>query len=288
MFGDFEIGREYSRRLDIHRRFDGQAQGGISTPQDHKVIFLFTGESGEQHGYSDGWDRGVFRYFGEGQIGPMQWVRGNRAIRDQVKDGKDLLLFRTLGHGKPVRFVGSFDCVGWESTLAPDREGNQRQAFVFHLLPTGEIEASPTSLDSNDESESEGEGEGEGEEASTNLIESRRKALEASSSAPQISLRDARRNYVARSASVRNYVLSRAQGYCEGCGQQAPFTTRVGAPYLEPHHCRRLSDGGPDDPRHMAALCPNCHRRVHFGDDGGAYNGEIAARVYGAESLLDR
>ena len=51
-----------------------------------------------------------------------------------------------------------------------------------------------------------------------------------------------------RSAAVREYVLARSTGVCEGCGTPAPFVTAQGAPYLEPHHTRRLSDGGPDHP----------------------------------------
>jgi HNH endonuclease len=38
--------------------------------------------------------------------------------------------------------------------------------------------------------------------------------------------------------------------------------------YLEPHHLRRVSNGGPDHPAHVISLCPNCHRRVHAGADG--------------------
>jgi hypothetical protein len=51
---NFELGRTYNRRDDIHARFGGQRQGGISTPSGVPYIFLFTGESGEQYGY--GWD----------------------------------------------------------------------------------------------------------------------------------------------------------------------------------------------------------------------------------------
>jgi 5-methylcytosine-specific restriction enzyme A len=63
----FEVGRVYNRRLEIHEPYGGQSQGGISTPRDWPFIFLFTGESGEQYGYKDGWDdNGVFLYTGEG------------------------------------------------------------------------------------------------------------------------------------------------------------------------------------------------------------------------------
>jgi len=45
------------------------------------------------------------------------------------------------------------------------------------------------------------------------------------------------------------------------------------------HHIRRRADGGPDHPRWVAAACPNCHRRVHGGQDGEQYNMRIADRV---------
>jgi hypothetical protein len=40
----YELGRTYSRRKDIHGKFGGQQQGGISTPADIPFIFLFTGD----------------------------------------------------------------------------------------------------------------------------------------------------------------------------------------------------------------------------------------------------
>ena len=81
----FEIGRVYNRRSEIHEPYGGQWQSGISTPRDQPFIFLFTGESGEQYGYEDGWDdNGVFLYTGEGQKGDMEFIGGNRAIRDHA------------------------------------------------------------------------------------------------------------------------------------------------------------------------------------------------------------
>jgi 5-methylcytosine-specific restriction protein A len=66
--------------------------------------------------------------------------------------------------------------------------------------------------------------------------------------------------------------------------------TIAGTPYLEPHHIRRLTDQGPDDPRHMAALCPNCHREVHYGKNGEVLNQHLQECVFARESdrLLDR
>jgi len=86
---------------------------------------------------------------------------------------------------------------------------------------------------------------------------------------------ESKRNAYRRSAAVRAYVVARAKGICEGCGAPAPFATAAGRPYLEPHHTRRLSDGGPDHPGAVIALCPTCHRRAHYAADGPTYNATL-------------
>ena len=85
--------------------------------------------------------------------------------------------------------------------------------------------------------------------------------------------------YRMRSRAVRLYVLRRAEGVCEGCGAAAPFVTPASVPYLEPHHIRRLTDGGPDSPRWVVAVCPNCHRRAHYSHDAQEYNTKLAEIV---------
>jgi 5-methylcytosine-specific restriction protein A len=112
----------------------------------------------------------------------------------------------------------------------------------------------------------------------------REKALQAAMPAPLASAKSARRIYYERSAAVRAYVLARADGTCEGCAQAAPFLRIDKTPYLEPHHTRRLADGGPDDPRWVAGLCPNCHRRIHHGMDGAELNARVQERLAELES----
>jgi len=69
-----------------------------------------------------------------------------------------------------------------------------------------------------------------------------------------------------RNADVIVAVLSRANGYCEQCDLPAPFQKLFdGTPYLEVHHKKRLADGGSDTVENAIALCPNCHRKAHFG-----------------------
>ncbi|MEZ8990109.1 HNH endonuclease [Vibrio breoganii] len=69
-----------------------------------------------------------------------------------------------------------------------------------------------------------------------------------------------------RNPDVIVEVLLRADGICELCQQKAPFLrSRDGTPYLEVHHIKRLADGGDDSIENAQALCPNCHRKLHFG-----------------------
>lgn len=129
-----ERGRIYNRRADIHARFNGQQRGGIVTPSGANVIFIFTGETGESHGYSDRWrPDGVFEYFGEGQVGDMQMQKGNRAVAEHAKNGKSTLLFKIGLQG--VKFADDVVCEGYEVRKALGRLGNIRDAFVFHLRP---------------------------------------------------------------------------------------------------------------------------------------------------------
>ena len=51
-----------------------------------------------------------------------------------------------------------------------------------------------------------------------------------------------------------------------GCSYQ-PFITDSGAPYLEGHHVKPLSEKGEDSIDNVAALCPLCHREQHYARD---------------------
>lgn len=255
----FEPGKVYSRRRDIHSVYGGQSQSGIVTPKGYPYIFLFTGDSGEQYGYKDDWtDDGVYLYTGEGQVGDMQFVRGNKSIRDHATNGKSLLLFKSLGKSKGNRFIGEFTCSSWETRTGQDRNKVPRDVIVFHLVP----------LDEGAEQEDE-------ELPKANLNELRKRAYQAASPAAQSSIRTAKQTSYERSRDVKAYVLARAEGICESCREVAPFTRRDGSPYLEPHHTKRVSDGGPDDPRHVGAICPNCHREIHHGKNGTAKNSAL-------------
>lgn len=62
---------------------------------------------------------------------------------------------------------------------------------------------------------------------------------------------------------ARAAVHRRANGICELCRQDAPFTRPDGTPYLELHHIAPLGTGGKDTLVNLVLLCPNCHRKMH-------------------------
>lgn len=70
-----------------------------------------------------------------------------------------------------------------------------------------------------------------------------------------------------RDPAVAAWVLREAAGHCELCGSPAPFEREDGTPFLEVHHVLRLADRGEDTIHNTVALCPNCHRRLHYGRD---------------------
>jgi 5-methylcytosine-specific restriction protein A len=154
---------------------------------------------------------------------------------------------------------------------APDRNGDERDAIVFELRPlSAVVEAVETT---------------EHGTPTANLDELRRRAYTAAGTFPPERVAGFR-NVYQRSEDVRSYVLGRANGVCEGCETAAPFIRRDGTPYLEPHHIRRVSDGGPDDPAFVISLCPNCHRRVHAGQDGATYNAMLGTKMITIEPAM--
>ncbi|CAN0604767.1 unnamed protein product, partial [Ectocarpus sp. 12 AP-2014] len=44
-----------------------------------------------------------------------------------------------------------------------------------------------------------------------------------------------------------------------------------GEPFLEVHHIIPLAESGHDAVENTMALCPNCHREAHFGNERQKY-----------------
>ena len=95
-------------------------------------------------------------------------------------------------------------------------------------------------------------------------VNSRRTRLTKAQKIPEKTLRLV---YVyKRNPDVVAEVLFIANGECQDCRSQAPFLRNSDStPYLEVHHRLPLADGGEDTVANAIALCPNCHRKRHYG-----------------------
>ena len=267
---DFPVGSHW-KRSEIHAILGGQEQGGISTPSKKPYIIIFSSPRGEEFGYEDGWNTdGFYHYTGEGQVGNMQWVRGNRAIRDHAQDGKILLVFETVKDGRR-RFVGPMSYAGHYTKTLPDKNGNPRQGIIFKLAETD----TPALIEAPSPETKEGLG----------FLASRNSAIEAAKDvAEKVKTAQERRK---RSQKISKYVQERALGFCEVCGFAAPFVRPNGKPYLESHHITQLADDGPDAPKDVVAACPTCHRRVHHGDGRDVINAAAHERIKRVEEAID-
>jgi len=88
------------------------------------------------------------------------------------------------------------------------------------------------------------------------------KASEASSQETRVYHTEVRR--IQRNPYVSEWAKRRENGICLLCGNEGPFKEdRMDRAFLETHHIVSLADGGADSIYNVAALCPNCHRKMH-------------------------
>jgi hypothetical protein len=127
----------YNRQRDIHDVYAGNRQSGISSSSTHPYIFIFSGQSGHQHGYRDGWEnKHIFSYTGEGQVGDMQFVRGNLALRDHRLNGRRVFLFEGNGRGQ-AKFIAEVEFYDVDTFPTHDTSGKSRVGIKFFFKRRG-------------------------------------------------------------------------------------------------------------------------------------------------------
>lgn len=87
-------------------------------------------------------------------------------------------------------------------------------------------------------------------------------------------------NDFVRNASVVAAAILRSNGKCEmpNCATRL-FRRSDGSQFLEVHHVTPLAEGGDDALLNAAALCPMCHRELHFGVNAMKKRAILAAHV---------
>lgn len=125
----FTKGQAY-QRSEIHDMYGGQKVGIISTPQKQSFVLIFADESVEGDGLNES---GEYLLTGEGKTGDMKFARGNKAIRDHVKDSKKLYLFKLAENQGEVEFLGEAIYKDYITKKGLDKGGNERDCIVMKL-----------------------------------------------------------------------------------------------------------------------------------------------------------
>lgn len=142
------------KRSDIHDQYGGNRQSGICPSASLPYIFIFSGSQGNQHGYKDQWENdNIFSYTGEGQIGDMEFTKGNLALRDHLKTGKRVFLFEYVQKGY-VKFVSELEFYDTGFFQTHDREGKERLGIKFFFKRAGvDLKIKPEQLNLEFESD---------------------------------------------------------------------------------------------------------------------------------------
>ena len=255
----FDIDKEYPRDALLSETGSKQQQSGIIWGPKNPDIVIVT--SGGRHKSKNGYQDkkladGSWLYIGQGSKGNQDISRHSNSLI--AGNAKSVLLFTTreptakeiqkrASYAKRYRFEGIFMCKSWE-LITPEIGSRKGDMLIcFRLIP---------------------------------LANSNSATYETIASTPD-ELNNLRRDLVnnlggrktmptsftqiyERSKLARTYALSRAQCFCELCSTKAPFKTKAGNHFLEVHHIEHVAKGGLDHPTNLAALCPNCHRAVHY------------------------
>lgn len=231
-------------------------------------------------------------------------ISSSKSSSDQSATSKSAIQSKSEASGQTCKK----DCSGSQSESQPDTGANKEGSkgvvteedsphkYNTNFDTLREQSSSPTkeeiiSQSEYVESEEQSGGtqtEDGGSEASNtepSLDTLRQKAEESSVEdvSDDVSKTTIEKTQYSRSKDVKEYVMARADGLCEGCDEPAPFMDNNGDPYLHAHHIHELSSGGSDTPNTVIALCPNCHYRVHHGEEGSEYNKELKQKLKSIE-----
>lgn len=272
MSGD--VGKIFASRAAIKAEYGGDGVKGISKNDDKRIVIVVSDRELKDYGYRDAFmEDGSFRYYGQRarkrrkMLGP--WNNNNPLIRDHISLGYELILF--VKRGRQYRNEGTWRYNG-HYTKKSWVKGEETRQVIFNLTPIsdppgGSVENAAHEL------------------LDLNLNDLRAQAYGAAKEIPGKT--PSERKVFERSALIVAYALKRAQGVCEDCRSKPKFRSKkTGNPYLEVHHIDRLTDGGPDDPKRVAAICGDCHDWIHRGEGGHVKNAKLRVHIEAKENAI--
>ena len=263
-FDNLTINRVYSNQ-EIMNIFNCSGQGGIRVSNKNKTIALISNlvRRSETNPYKDEHidSSGRITYTGTGTSGD-QSVKGlNGRIAESRTNGYRIFYFEVYKNNE-YTFKGEFildDEPYFVNEL--DIYGNSRKVIKFKLKLK-------TSFDVTYISQEVFLQEEQAKEKEVNKLSSEDLASLIVNSTGESKVVKVITEQFTRDVKVKQYTLRRAKGVCDLCENPAPFVTNKNEAYLESHHVIPLAKKGKDSIVNTVALCPNCHKLMHYGKNG--------------------
>ena len=252
-----QVGNIYNNKT-IQETFKCSGQGGMRRGHLTNSLVLFSDQLKkepiyEDKSYIDKYGNQIMHYTGEGQKRnqDQELKKQNRTLYDSNELSTKVYLFETFKAGKHT-FRGEVKLCASPYT----EQQNGRMVYIFPLSFNDNEYVISEKLYKEKEERQEKQAYKLGSEE---LYQRAKKAKKVGQRKAYTTVYE-RNNYVAA------HVKERAEGYCDLCGEPAPFKDKNGKPYLECHHVTWLANQGEDSIDNAVALDPTCHRKMHVLD----------------------
>jgi 5-methylcytosine-specific restriction protein A len=234
--------------------FRCSSQGAVRRSQKTNSLVLIADHT--KPACDDKWIGITFHFTGMGLTGDGLSFNQNKTLCESNEKGTGLFLFEVFKEGD-YTYIGEAELADNPYlSRQTDREKTLRDVTVFPLKLRGNGHP-PLPKKELPETKEE-----------TARKKAQKLPLDQLEFAARYSLKEGGRREVVSEVFdgdqiVSEYAKRRADGTCQLCNMPAPFKNRDGDPFLEIHHIVPLAEGGSDTIENVAALCPNCHRKMH-------------------------
>lgn len=246
------IGKEYTNN-EIVEIFKVGNMGGMRRSHSKNALVLISFHDGNERLYNDYWMDDIMYYTGHGQAGDQELAGQNNTLAESNQNGITVYLFEMF-YSQRYQYRGIVKLIDepFRETEC-DVDGVERVVWKFPLKLINEKDY----MDEVTVDEQEAH-------LHDQVFKNLSGALEIFASASKMVLSGSERTVKATRVQfnpvIGEYVRMRANGYCELCGQKAPFEYK-GKPYLMLDHIIPLAHGGKDTANNIVAVCPNCNAR---------------------------
>jgi 5-methylcytosine-specific restriction protein A len=239
---------------ELTELFKCSTQGGMR--RSHKTNTLVLVSNHVKSIYSDRWFGKELHYTGMGSTGDQTLGTQNKTLYESNFNGVEVHLFEVFELREyTYQGVVVYNGKGYQENQT-DIDGNQRKVWMFPIeLKDGKpVRVNDTVIKKLQETK---------QKSLRKLNKKQIKRLAESKKETEQSYRITETKSIERDEYIKLYALERADGNCQLCDKPAPFLKKNGSPYLEVHHINYLANKGSDTIDNVAALCPNCHRKMH-------------------------